>query len=97
VDLPKAHLTWVKGGHAEIVRVEGDTLTLRSTIPTPPGARVEALLTDEPQTKVMLKSHGTRRDADGSFSLTARLIDANRALRDRLARVALRPPDALTE
>jgi hypothetical protein len=33
---------------------------------------------------VKLKSHGTHKEEDGSFTLKGRLIDATRELRDRL-------------
>jgi len=33
-----AHLTWNKGGTASFVTVAGDLVTLRSSIPSPPGA-----------------------------------------------------------
>lgn len=82
---PALHLTWSKGGHAEVVRLEGDGVVLRSTTPAPPGARLEAkLVTTDPPLLVKIKSHGTRREEDGSFTLKGRLIDAPRDLRDKL-------------
>ncbi|MBX3207924.1 MAG: hypothetical protein KF764_22955 [Labilithrix sp.] len=82
---PLAHVVWAKGGHAQIVSVVGDAIVLRSTTPAPPGARLEATLAGEPAAAVKLKSHGTHREGDGSFTLKGRLIDATRELRDRLA------------
>jgi hypothetical protein len=84
---PLADLIWAKGGHAEITRVEGDAIELRSTTSAPPGARLEATLTSEPLSPVKIKSHGTRREADGSFFLSGRLLEATRELRDRLASI----------
>lgn len=81
------HLTWAKGGHAAVVRVEGDAIELRSTTSAPPGARLEAVLT-ETGAPVKIKSHGTHKEADGSFTLKGRLIDATRELRDKLAGLA---------
>jgi hypothetical protein len=93
---PREHLRWAKGGHAEIRRVERDTIELRSTTPAPPGARLEATLAEDPPTRVHVKSYGTRREADGAFALAARLLDATRELRERLAELArlasLHPP-----
>ena len=86
-----AHLAWAKGGHAAIRRVADDSVELCSTTPAPPGARLEATLAGddgEPSVTVKIKSHGSRREADGTFALTGRLIDASRALRDRLAKLA---------
>jgi hypothetical protein len=80
----------VKGGHAEIVRVDGDAIDLRSTTPAPPGARLDAALAVD-ATPVKIKSHGSRREGEGEgavYALTGRLIDATRELRDRLASLA---------
>jgi len=85
---PAVHLSWSKGGHAEVVRVEGDAIVLRSTTSAPPGARLEAKLASDPPAPVKIKSHGTHREEDGSFTLKGRLIDATRDLRDRLATLA---------
>jgi hypothetical protein len=79
-----AHLVWAKGGHAEVVSLAGDAIVLRSTTSAPPGARLEAKLANEPATPVRLKSHGTHREDDGSFTLKGRLIDATRDLREKL-------------
>lgn len=78
-------LAWAKGGTAEILKIEGDAIEVRSTTPAPPGARVEATLTVPPETRVLMKSHGSRREADGQFLLKGRLIDATKELRERLA------------
>lgn len=88
---PAAHVVWAKGGHAEVVSVVDDAIVLRSTTPAPPGARLEATLAGDPGVPVKLKSHGTHREADGSFTLKGRLIDAPRPLRDRLAALASAP------
>jgi hypothetical protein len=82
---PERHILWAKGGHAEVRGLTGDTVELRSTTTAPPGARLEATFAAEPLTKVTIKSYGTRQEAGGSFALKGRLIDANRALRERLA------------
>jgi hypothetical protein len=85
-------LTWAKGGHADILAITGDTLELRSSTPAPPGARLEASLTEEPHAFVKIKSYGSRRNEDGSFSLKGRLLDASRDLRDRLATLVVPHP-----
>jgi hypothetical protein len=78
-------LTWVKGGHAQIVRVEGESIELRSTTSAPPGARLEAKIEDGGSDLVKIKSYGTHKEADGSFTLKGRLLDATKQLRDKLA------------
>ena len=88
---PAIHLTWSKGGHAEVVSVESDAIVLRSTTSAPPGARLEAKLAADPPVAVKIKSHGTHREDDGSFTLKGRLIDATRDLRERLASLTSSP------
>jgi hypothetical protein len=81
-------LAWAKGGgSAAILAVEGEIVTLRSTTPAPPGARLEATLEAEPPIALKLKSHGSRRDGD-AFVMTARLLDATREVRAAVAAVA---------
>lgn len=83
------HLAWQKGGGADFVSVDADgTVALRSTVPAPPGARVDGTLTDEPPSPVRIKSHGSKREADGLFTIKGRLLDATRELRERVASLA---------
>jgi len=80
-----AHVTFLKGGSASFVLVADDAVTLRSTIPSPPGSRLEATLVSDPAAAVKIKIHGSKLDPDGSFTLRGKLLEANRALRDRIA------------
>ena len=82
------HVTFVKGGSASFVLVADDAVTLRSTIPSPPGSRLAASLVTDPTVVVKIKIHGSKLDADGSFTLRGKLLEANRALRDRIASLA---------
>jgi hypothetical protein len=79
------HLSWAKGGTASFLTIADDAVTLRSSIPSPPGSRLEASLVSDPAIAVKVKIHGSKLEADGTFTLKGRLLDANRALRDRLA------------
>lgn len=79
----KPHLTWSKGGHAEVVSIDDDRITLRSTTSAPPGARLDATLASGEAVKI--KSHGTHKEEDGTFTLNGRLLDAPRALRETIA------------
>jgi hypothetical protein len=76
------HLTWLKGGTADVIELRDDAIVLRSTTSAPPGARLEAKFGE---LTVKVKSHGSHKEDDGTFTLKGRLIDANRALRDALA------------
>jgi hypothetical protein len=82
-------LLWQKGGQAEIVKLEGDAIVLRSTTSAPPGARLEATFDG---VAVKIKSHGSHKEEDGSFTLKGRLLDATRDLRTKLAG-SLRPAE----
>ncbi len=83
------HLTWAKGGAARFESVAFETVVIRSTTPAPPGARLEGVLTDEAgPAAVKVKSHGSKKDADGTFVIKGRLVDADRALRERVAALA---------
>jgi hypothetical protein len=86
------HLAWTKGGTASFLTVADDAVTLRSTIPSPPGSRLEATLASDPPVPVKIKIHGSKLEPDGSFTLKGRLLDANRALRDRLATLVSSSP-----
>ncbi len=86
-DPTDAHLAWNKGGAAWFVTVNDDAVVLKSTIPAPPGARLEATLA-EPSAPVKIKIHGSKLEPEGTFTLRGRLIDADRALRDRIRALA---------
>lgn len=85
-----AHVTWAKGGTADFTIVDDDNVTLRSTIPSPPGSRLEGVLLGDPPTSVNVKIHGSKREDDGSFTLRGKLLVATRALRDRVASLVTR-------
>jgi hypothetical protein len=79
-------LVWGKGGRggeATLVAMSGDLVKLVSTVPWPPGARVEATADDGRALK--LKVHGSRRREDGAFDVDARLVDVTREMRALLA------------
>ena len=80
-----AHVTWTKGGTANFTIAADDNVTLRSTIPSPPGSRLEGTLLGEPKAVVKVKIHGSKREEDGSFTLRGKLLEATRNLRDRVA------------
>jgi hypothetical protein len=79
------HLVWAKGGTASFLVVADDAVTLRSTTPAPPGSRIDATLAAEPSVTVKIKIHGSKQAPDGSFTLRGKLLEANRAQRDRIA------------
>ncbi len=89
---------WAKGGEAEIVAITIDTVALLSTIPSPPGSRIEGTLLGlapiagagagagqaASGVTVRVKVHGCKREADGRYRIDGRPLDLTRQLLDRL-------------
>jgi hypothetical protein len=78
-------IAWVKGGTARVVKLSADAIVLVSSVPSPPGSRIEGALADEPTTTVRVKIHASRKQPDGSFLLEGRPIDLAKELRARIA------------
>jgi hypothetical protein len=79
------HVTWAKGGTASFVIVVDDAVTLRSSIPSPPGSRLEGALVSDASVALKVKIHSSKHQPDGSFLLMGKLLDASRPMRDRVA------------
>jgi len=79
----QAHLDWDKGGAARLVAIVKEAVTLRSTIPSPPGSRLEGTLRGGTQ-KVRFKIHGSKKQPEGDFVLEGRAIDLTREVREQL-------------
>jgi hypothetical protein len=74
-------IVWAKGGEARVVAFSPDgAVTLRSTIPSPPGSRIEGALEGS---SVRVKIHGAKKQEDGTFVLEGRVLDLTRDLRAR--------------
>lgn len=74
-------VVWERGGEGAIVRLAGDAITLSSTVPAPPGARVKGTLehaTLAAPVVIQVKSHGSKKQPDGSFVIEGRTIDMTR-------------------
>jgi hypothetical protein len=84
-DSGEPHVTWAKGGTAIFLTVASDAVTLRSSIPSPPGSRLDATFASEPVVTIKIKIHTSKLEPDGSFTLKGRVLEATRALRERLA------------
>lgn len=76
------HVTWAKGGTASFVAATDDQVTLSSSIPSPPGSRLEGTLLGEVPIKV--KVHSSKKEESGSFTLKGRLVDFTRETRERI-------------
>jgi hypothetical protein len=86
------HIAWVKGGTATFLELSGENVVLRSSIPSPPGSRLEATFLADPAAgavggvgAVMVKVHGSKKEDDGAFTIRGRLVSATREVRARVA------------
>lgn len=83
------HLTWSKGGDATITVLDGDRISVLSSIPSAPGSRPEgALATSGAAVKIKV---ARCRKQDDRFLIEGRLIDATRDTREAIQRL-LAPP-----
>ncbi len=82
------HLAWASGGEARVVSLGAGGIVLRSTVPSPPGSRIEGALAGEPPAKLRVKIHACRRQAEGDFVLEGRPLDMTRELRERVEGMA---------
>ncbi len=76
------HLVFDKGGEADVVAIDGERVTLRSTISSPPGSPLSGKLRDG-DTPIRIKVHGCKREGEG-FRIEGRVIDLSRELRASL-------------
>jgi hypothetical protein len=81
-------IRWRTGGEARIVSMGLRELVMRSTVPSPPGSRIEGILEEDasPSLRVALrvKVHGCKRQPEGDFVIEGRPLDLPRELRLRL-------------
>jgi hypothetical protein len=76
-------LRWTRGGEASLLAMDEKTVTFLSTVPHPPGARVEGIIVAG-EVPVKFKSHGSRRREDGLFVILGRPVDQTREHREAL-------------
>jgi hypothetical protein len=77
-------VAWARGGEARIEAIDAQRIVLRSTVPWPPGSRVEGTISTKPPATLRVKMHASRRQADGEFLLEGRPIDLPRETRERI-------------
>jgi hypothetical protein len=75
---------WTGGGVAEILSIEVDKITLRSTRPSPPGSRIEGAVAGQWLVTLRVKVHACRKQPDGDFILEGRALDLTREDRQSL-------------
>ena len=77
-----AHVTWDKGGDADLLSIDGDAIAVSSSIPSPPGSRLAGRVG---ALEVRVKVHSSKKQEDGRFRIEGRIIDATRDARAALA------------
>jgi hypothetical protein len=83
------HIRWSRGGEARVLTLaSSEAITVRSTVPSPPGSRIEGRLEGDPPAMVRVKIHGSKRQPEGDFVLSGRLLDVTREVRARVEALA---------
>jgi hypothetical protein len=82
-----AHVRWSRGGDARVVSIDAGAIVLRSTVPSPPGSRIEGTLAGEPPQTLRIKVHASKKQDEGDFLLEGRPLDLPRETRERLERL----------
>jgi hypothetical protein len=75
---------WARGGEARLVSIDARAIVLRSTVPSPPGSRIEGTFESERPEVLRVKVHACRRQPEGDFVLQGRPIDLPRDARHHL-------------
>lgn len=85
------HVAWERGGEARVVSLRDDAIALVSSVPSPPGSRLEGTLAGEPPAKLRIKVHACKKRADAGFDLEGRTLDMTREVRERVTKLAAQP------
>ena len=75
-------IRWSKGGEAEVIEAKDDLVTVRSTIPSAPGSRIEGKAPSGSSVRIKV---ARCRAEGGGFRIEGKLLDATRAVRDEVA------------
>jgi hypothetical protein len=78
------HLTWSKGGEADVTALDGDRVSVLSTIPSAPGSRPDGALASGAAVRIKV---ARCRKQEGGFLIEGRLIDVTRETRAELQRL----------
>jgi len=74
-------LAWTHGGEAEVVSLSDHAVKLISSVPSPPGSRIEGA---SGEVRLKVKIHASRKREDGRFDLEGRPIDMTREVREAI-------------
>ena len=80
------HVRWAGGGEARVLRIGADAIALDSSVPSPPGSRIEGTIEGAtgPAARLRVKVHASKRQPDGRFVLEGRPLDLSRVAREAL-------------
>ena len=79
-----ARVRWARGGEARIVSIDAQAIVLRSTVPSPPGSRIEGTVLGATPATLRVKVHASKKQPEGDFVLEGRPLDLPRELRERI-------------
>jgi hypothetical protein len=83
--MSRPRVVWKNGGEAQVLAIAENAIVLRSTVPAPPGSRLEGTANpDATAILLRLKVHRSQREGDGAFVLRGRPLDLTREARQRL-------------
>jgi hypothetical protein len=83
-----ALVRWSRGGEARVVTIDAQAIVLRSTVPSPPGSRIEGTLAGEPAATLRVKVHASTKQPEGDFVLEGRPLDMPRETREQIERMS---------
>lgn len=79
-----ARVRWAGGGEARVLSIDARAIVLLSTVPLPPGARVEGTVEGEPPATLRVKVHASKKQGEAEFVLEGRPLDLPKVTRERL-------------
>lgn len=92
-DASGPHVAWDGGGAATLALLDGERVELVSTRAFAPGSRPKGHLELAPSTPLWMKVHGSRRQDDGFFRVSGRLLNATREQRAALEEAIQKSPN----
>lgn len=91
-DQKSGKIRWDKAGEAELVLLDGERLTVLSTVPAAPGTPLKGKLLAEAEMPVELKVFSSKKTPEGRFTIVGRVVNLTRELRAALqAKLGLTP------
>jgi hypothetical protein len=79
-----AIVRWANGGEARVLTLDASAISLQSTVPSPPGSRIEGIVAGAGAAVLRVKVHSSRRLAEGEFLIQGRPLDLPREIRERV-------------